>query len=361
MSLGGSGSNATVEGAVRRSIADGVVYAIASGNSSSDACNFTPARVAEAITVNASDSGDARASFSNFGTCTDIFAPGVGITSAWSSGDRATNTISGTSMAAPHVAGGAALILGGSPALTPAQVASTMFTNSTPNKITGPGSGSPNRLLFVNTGGGTPGGPSVNDPGSQNGRRSVAVSLQMSATGGTAPYTWSATGLPAGLSINASTGLISGTPTTVNVYSATVTARDTAARTGSVSFSWAITENLDGTWACSVPAGYTYDRVVNELNTCVPGSFANRYHIRAPQDNIYVCAIPASGFTYDRVVNQLNVCSPSSFANSYNIRVPVTGLWACSVPPGFTYTQVANQLNVCSPSSFANSYLLRAN
>lgn len=152
MSLGGSGSNATVENAVRNSIADGVVYAIASGNSNSDACNFTPARVAEAITVNASTSTDARASFSNWGTCTDIFAPGQSIVSAWHTSDTATNNISGTSMAAPHVAGGAALILAGSPGLTPAQVATTMFANATLNKITNPGTGSPNRLLFTNTG-----------------------------------------------------------------------------------------------------------------------------------------------------------------------------------------------------------------
>ncbi|WSA12883.1 S8 family peptidase [Micromonospora sp. NBC_01813] len=149
MSLGGSGSNATVENAVRNSIADGIVYAIASGNSNSDACNFTPARVAEAITVNASTRTDARASFSNWGTCTDIFAPGEGITSAWSTSDTATSTISGTSMAAPHVAGAAALILAASPNLTPAQVATTMLGTATPNKITNPGTGSPNLLLFV--------------------------------------------------------------------------------------------------------------------------------------------------------------------------------------------------------------------
>jgi subtilisin family serine protease len=149
MSLGGAGSSAVVENAVRNSIAAGIVYAIASGNSNADACNFTPARVAEAITVNASTRTDARASFSNWGTCTDIFAPGDGITSAWATSDTATNTISGTSMAAPHVAGAAALILADNPGLTPAQVATVLLGNATPNKITNPGTGSPNRLLFV--------------------------------------------------------------------------------------------------------------------------------------------------------------------------------------------------------------------
>ena len=160
MSLGGAGSDATTENAVRNSIADGVVYAIASGNSNSDACNFTPARVLEAITVNASTRTDARASFSNYGTCTDIFAPGEGITSAWNTSDTATNTISGTSMATPHVAGGAALILGANPALNPQQVANTMYSNATANKITNPGAGSPNRLLFV---GGSEPPPPAND------------------------------------------------------------------------------------------------------------------------------------------------------------------------------------------------------
>jgi subtilisin family serine protease len=148
MSLGG-GANATLDAAVRRSIAAGVTYAVASGNSNTNACTFSPARVAEAISVNATQSNDARASFSNIGTCTDIFAPGVSITSAWHTSNTATNSISGTSMASPHVAGVAALYLSANPAATPAQVQSTLISRSTPNKVTSAGTGSPNRLLFV--------------------------------------------------------------------------------------------------------------------------------------------------------------------------------------------------------------------
>jgi subtilisin family serine protease len=154
MSLGGSGTNAALETAVTNSINSGVVYALAAGNSNSNACNFTPARTPAAITVGATESNDARASYSNFGTCLDIFAPGSGITSAWYTNDTATNTISGTSMASPHVAGGAALILSANPGFTAQQVRDKLVADSTPGKVTSPGTGSPNQLLFVNVTGG---------------------------------------------------------------------------------------------------------------------------------------------------------------------------------------------------------------
>jgi subtilisin family serine protease len=120
-----------------------------------------PARVPEAITVNASDINDGRASFSNYGTCTDIFAPGVNITSAWRTSDTATNTISGTSMATPHVAGAAALYLAANPGASPATVQAALKANATPNKITSPGTGSPNQLLMVGGSSTPPPSPTV--------------------------------------------------------------------------------------------------------------------------------------------------------------------------------------------------------
>ncbi|WP_428985479.1 S8 family peptidase [Streptomyces globosus] len=158
MSLGG-GADSALDTAVRNSIASGVTYAVAAGNESTDASTKSPARVAEALTVGSTTSSDAKSSFSNYGSILDIFAPGSSITSAWATGDTATNTISGTSMAAPHVAGAAALHLADNPASTPAQVAQALTAAATPNVVTGPGSGSPNRLLYVGGGTTTPPGP----------------------------------------------------------------------------------------------------------------------------------------------------------------------------------------------------------
>jgi subtilisin family serine protease len=148
LSLGGGVSTA-IDTATRNAIAKGVTFAVAAGNSNANASTFSPARVAEAITVGATERTDARASYSNFGSVLDIFAPGSSITSSWSTSDTATSTISGTSMATPHVAGAAARYLSTNRAATPAQVASYLVAQSTPSKVTNPGSGSPNRLLYL--------------------------------------------------------------------------------------------------------------------------------------------------------------------------------------------------------------------
>lgn len=146
MSLGGAVSQALDE-AVERAIADGLPFAIAAGNDGLDACNTSPSRVEEGITVGATTDTDARAVFSNIGTCVDIFAPGDEITSAWASSDTATAEASGTSMASPHVAGVAALYLEQHPDATPAEVTEALVGNGTTDVVQNPGSGSPNVLL----------------------------------------------------------------------------------------------------------------------------------------------------------------------------------------------------------------------
>ncbi len=153
MSLGG-GPDPALDNATTNSIASGITYAVAAGNGNifgvgQPACNYSPARVPTAVTVGATDITDLRASFSNYGTCVDIFAPGVNITSAWNGSDNDTETISGTSMAAPHVAGAAAMGLAFRPNFTPQQIRDGLVNRATNGVVINPGAGSPNKLLYV--------------------------------------------------------------------------------------------------------------------------------------------------------------------------------------------------------------------
>jgi aqualysin 1 len=154
MSLG-AGASSALDNAVANSIASGITYGIAAGNGNrggvaQDACTTSPARVPSAITVGATDKTDTKAKWSNYGTCLDIFAPGVSITSSWYTSTTAINTISGTSMATPHVVGVAALYVGGHPGSSPAQVRDAIVANATVGVVRNGNTGSPNVLLFSN-------------------------------------------------------------------------------------------------------------------------------------------------------------------------------------------------------------------
>ena len=179
MSLSG-GQNSAVDDAVNAAVEAGVSFAVAAGNSNADACNYSPAAATDAITVGSTTSSDDRSSFSNYGTCVDIFAPGNSITAAWIGSDAATNTISGTSMASPHVAGIAAIYLQNDPDLTPAGVSLALEQAASTGVVGNPGSGSPNLLANVEF---VPPPPPPPPPCSSAGDEGTPCTLQGSCLG----------------------------------------------------------------------------------------------------------------------------------------------------------------------------------
>ncbi|MEQ8766610.1 MAG: S8 family serine peptidase [Planctomycetota bacterium] len=185
MSLGG-GASSSLDSAVNSAVAAGVVFVVAAGNSNANACNYSPSRAADAITVASTTSSDTRSSFSNWGSCVDLFAPGSSILSTWYTSDTATTTISGTSMASPHVCGIAALIRESDPGASSAAVTNTLLANATAGVVSNV-SGSPNLLAYSRLDGGEP--PANNPPtaefGSSTNNLTASFTDQSSDSDGT--------------------------------------------------------------------------------------------------------------------------------------------------------------------------------
>lgn len=242
LSLGGAASTA-VDSALQGVINDGVTAVVAAGNSAADACDSSPARLPAAVTVAASDSADRQASFSNFGSCVDLYAPGVGITSAYYTSSTATASMSGTSMAAPHTAGAAAVLLSQNPALTPAQVASALTSNATAGVIAGAGTGTPNRLLYAagtapapapapTVTAASPGAQSTAVPVASNVTATFSTDVQGVGAGTFVLRNAAGTAIPATVSYNASTRTGTLDPSASLAADGTFTATLTGGSTG---------------------------------------------------------------------------------------------------------------------------------
>jgi len=249
MSLGGP-QDAALDAAVRNSIADGVTYCVSAGNSAVNASTQSPADVAEAITVGATDNTDAFAYFSNYGSVVDISAPGVNITSDWNTSNTATNTISGTSMSAPHVTGAAVLYLEANPTATPAQVQAALKANGTSGVITALPSGTVNLLLYSVVAGGPPPppptAPTLSSPA--NGATGVSTSPTL---------TWNASSGATSYTVQASTSSAF-TTFAYNVSGITGTSTNVTGLAGSTVYYWRVNAtNTGGTSAWSTSWSFT--------------------------------------------------------------------------------------------------------
>ncbi len=315
MSLGGGASTA-VDDAVRRAIADGITMCVAAGNSTANASNYSPARVGEAITVGATTSGDGFASYSNFGSIVDILAPGSSITSTWYTSSTATNTISGTSMATPHVAGAAALYLQANPGTSPASVQSALKSLATPNKITNVPSGTPNLLLytvFSSTPVTIPSAPALAAP--SNGATGVSTSpaLSWNASAGAANYTVQVSTNP-----NFSSTVVNAT-TASTTYSAPGLA-------GNTTYYWRVNaQNSAGTSGWSAVWSFT---TVNSVSLAAPvlSSPAN-FAINIPTSTTLTWNSVAGATSYEvQISTRSNFSTIIGSVNTPNTTATVSGL-----------------------------------
>ncbi|MFP5218603.1 MAG: S8 family serine peptidase, partial [Actinomycetes bacterium] len=249
MSLSG-GASSSVDDAVQRMIAAGVTTVVAAGNGdrlgrAQDACNYSPARVPDAVTIGATTSTDAKTSWSNYGNCVDFFAPGASITSAWYTSSSATNTISGTSMAAPHVAGVAALYLQSNSLASPAAVRDALYADTTKGIVTSSSTAN-NHLLYSYTTGTAPTGNTAPTASWTSSCTELGCTFDGTGSGDTdgsvTKYSWSF-----GDGATASTAKASHTYAAANTYSVTLTVTDDSGATDTETRNVTVTNSIGGT------------------------------------------------------------------------------------------------------------------
>ncbi|WP_395399172.1 Ig-like domain-containing protein [Arthrobacter sp. UC242_113] len=339
----GSTTSAIVDAAVQGIINDGVTAVVAAGNSAADACNSSPARLAGALTVAASDSADKQAAFSNYGSCVDLYAPGVAIKSASPASTTATALMSGTSMASPHAAGAAAEVLSRSPGLTPADVAAKLLSAATSGAVSAATAGTPNRLLFTDPSAAVLTAPSVSALSPAANSTGAAVGANVSATfssavQGVANSTFvlrNAAGatVPAAVSYDAATRTATLNPEGLlnasQKYTATLTGGSSAIRdaagtpfvTGSWTFTTAaaptVTARTPGSNGTAVAAG---SNISATFSTAVQGITGSSFLLK----NTAGTLVPAT-VTYNSTTRTATLDPTASLANDAKYTVTLTG------------------------------------